>query len=140
MIYATIVRLHACAAGYGEQPEQVLGRSAGGFTSKIHAKVNALGNLLKFVITAGQVSNITQASNLPADLQNAHVLGDKGCHSKNLKIILKNNNCKFVIPSKIYTIEPWNYDKHLYKECHLIECFFQTLSILDACFRDLIKP
>ena len=113
MIDATIVRAHACAAGYGEQPEQWLSRSAGGFTSKIQAKVDALGNLLKFVITAGQVSDITQTGNLLAEMHNAHVLGDKGYHSRGLKIMLKNNNCKFVIQPKINTIEPLNYDKHL---------------------------
>ena len=38
---ATVVRAHACAAGYGEQDEQGLGRSKGGFTSKINVTVDA---------------------------------------------------------------------------------------------------
>ena len=42
MINSTIVRAHACAAGLEKQGEQGLGRSKGGFSSKIHAKVNAL--------------------------------------------------------------------------------------------------
>jgi len=52
MIDSTIVRAHACAAGLGKQGEQGLGRSKGGFTSKIHAKVDALGLPLKFIVTA----------------------------------------------------------------------------------------
>ena len=88
MIDATIVRVYACAAGYGEQPEQGLGRSAGGFISKIHAKVDTLGNLLKFVVTPGQTSDITQAHNLLSDVYNAQVLGDKGYSSK----IIKSNS------------------------------------------------
>ena len=134
MIDATIVRAHACAAGYGEQPEQGLGRSAGGFTSKIHAKVDALGNLLKFVVTAGQVSDITQAHSLLADVHDAHVLGDKGYHSKDLKTMLESNDCNVVIPPKINTIEPWDYDKHLYKERHLIECFFSKIKYFRRVF------
>ena len=50
IIDGTIVRAHACAAGYGKgsQTQEALGRSKGGFTTKIHALVDALGNPLKF--------------------------------------------------------------------------------------------
>ncbi|MBK8755061.1 MAG: transposase [Candidatus Competibacteraceae bacterium] len=41
-------RAHACAAGaisrLADLPDQALGRSKGGFSSKIHALVDALGN------------------------------------------------------------------------------------------------
>src|SRR5439155_26772903 len=39
MIDGTIARAHACASGYGKgtQEEQALGRSKGGFSTKIHA-------------------------------------------------------------------------------------------------------
>ena len=58
MIDSTIVRTHACAAG-DMQDKQALGRSAGGFTTKIHALVDALGNPLKFILTPGQRSDHT---------------------------------------------------------------------------------
>jgi hypothetical protein len=46
MMDATIVRSHACASGYGKNTpdQQALGRSKGGYTTKIHALVDALGN------------------------------------------------------------------------------------------------
>ena len=49
MIDATIIRSHACAAGYKKnaQSQEALGRSKGGFSTKIHALVDALGNPLK---------------------------------------------------------------------------------------------
>ena len=68
MIDATIVRAHQCAAGYGNQEEEGLGRSKGGFTTKIHAAVDALGNPLKFIITPGQRSDVTQAEELIGDI------------------------------------------------------------------------
>jgi len=61
MIDTTIVRAHACAAGYGKQEDEGLGRSRGGFTSKIHAKVDALGNPLQFILTPGQTASKTSA-------------------------------------------------------------------------------
>ncbi len=57
-----IVRVHACSSGYikGNQEEAALGKSKGGFSTKIHALVDALGNPLKFILTAGQRNDITQ--------------------------------------------------------------------------------
>ena len=40
---------------------QALGRSQGGLTTKIHVRLEALGRLLSFIVTAGQVGDITQA-------------------------------------------------------------------------------
>ena len=53
MIDATIVRAQACAAGYkkNSQDQEALGRSRGGFSTKIHALVDALGNPLYFILT-----------------------------------------------------------------------------------------
>jgi transposase len=45
MIDSTIIRAHACAAGLTKesQSSEALGRSKGGFTTKIHAVVDGLG-------------------------------------------------------------------------------------------------
>ncbi len=62
MIYGTIVRAHACCAvGYRKNSaeEEALGRSKGGFSTKIHALTDAFGNLLKFIVTPGQRQEIT---------------------------------------------------------------------------------
>lgn len=64
-------------AGYGKQEEESLGRSRGGFTSKIHAKVDELGNPLQFIITPGQVSDVTQAKYLLKGVFNSYVIADK---------------------------------------------------------------
>ena len=66
MIDGTIVRAHACSAGYKKNSgaQEALGRSKGGFTTKIHALVDALGNPLKFTLTPGQRNDITQAETL----------------------------------------------------------------------------
>lgn len=66
LIDSTITRAHACAAGAaGSSAEkEALGRSKGGFTTKIHAITDALGNPLDFILTGGQASDIGQAENL----------------------------------------------------------------------------
>ena len=127
MIDATIVRAHACAAGYGDQEQQGLGRSKGGFTSKIHAKVDALGNPLKFINTPGQTGDMTQAKALIHDTKDCYVLADKGYDSDDLRLTLEENGCISVIPGRSNRIVPIEYDKHVYKERHLVEFLFSKM-------------
>ncbi len=129
MIDATIVRAHPCAAGYkkGQQDQEALGRSKGGFTTKIHAVVDALGQALRFTLTPGQRHDITQASSLLKGFENAHVIADKGYDSQALIDQLENQNCRPVIPPRSNRKTPREYDKHVYKERHLIECFFNKI-------------
>jgi glutamate 5-kinase len=44
--------------------EQGLGRSKGGFSSKLHAACDALGNPVRFFVTAGQRSDYVKALDL----------------------------------------------------------------------------
>jgi transposase len=55
LLDSTIVRAHPCAAGAakknGNQADQALGRSRGGFSTKIHVSVDGLGNPLRLILT-----------------------------------------------------------------------------------------
>lgn len=126
MIDATIVRAHACSAGYkkNSQKKEALGRSKGGFTTKIHALTDALGNPLKFILTPGQRHDITQAKSLCENITASALIADKGYDSKDFAQSLKDQNCDPNIPSKSNSKQPRHYDEHLYKERHAIECFF----------------
>jgi transposase len=134
MIDATIVRAHACAAGYGNQKTEGLGRSSGGFTSKIHTKVDALGNPLQFIVTPGQTSDVIQAKHLLNGVFDAQVLADKAYDSKKVRMQIKNQNCTDVIPSRSNSLEPIDYDRHIYKERHAIECFFGKIKYFRRVF------
>ncbi len=126
MVDATIVRSHACSAGYAKdsQDQQALGRSKGGFTTKIHATVDALGNPVKFILTPGQRNDITQAERLTENLEDTIVIADKGYDSTSFVESLQNKGCTVVIPSKKNRKIQRSYDKHVYKERHLVEGFF----------------
>ena len=126
IIDGTIIRAHPCSAGYRKfsQTQEALGRSKGGFSTKIHAIVDALGNPLKFVLTPGQRNEITQAKALTENVVNSTVVADKGYDSNAFIANLESNGCKVVIPPKRNRKVQRDYDKHLYKERHLIECFF----------------
>ena len=126
MIDATIIRAHSCSAGYKKesQMEQALGRSKGGFTTKIHALVDALGNPIKFILTPGQRNEITQAESLIQDISHSTLLADKGYDSLAFINTVENQMCTPVIPARKNRRQQRDIDEYLYKERHLIECFF----------------
>lgn len=141
MIDATIVRAHACSAGYKKdsQDQEALGRSKGGFTTKVHALVDALGNPLKFILTPGQRHDITQANSLVQDLENTMLLADKGYDSNALVEQLEGQKCIAVIPPKKNRKYKRDYDEYVYKNAIWLNVFLEKSNILDEYFRDLTK-
>jgi transposase len=129
MIDATIIRAHACAAGYnkGGNEAQALGRSKGGFTTKIHVLVDGLGNPVKFTLTAGNRKDVTQAAELLKEQRDTVVLADKGYDSQALVDTLESQGCTAVIPSKKNAKNPRKIDGEQYKERFLVEAFFSKI-------------
>ena len=73
IIDSTIVRAHQHASGRKRGTQnQAIGRSRGGLTSKVHIAVDGLGNPLRFILTGGQVGDVTQAEELIADVAGAN--------------------------------------------------------------------
>src|SRR5262245_37824254 len=61
---------------------EALGRSRGGFGTKVHTAVNGLGLPVKIALTPGQDADVTQARTLLADLPFEVVIADKGYDSQ----------------------------------------------------------
>lgn len=118
-----------CGSGKkrGGQESQALGRSRGGFSSKIHACVDALGNPLRFLLTGGQRHDITQAEDLIADFDFERVIADRSYDAEEFLHLIAEKKAEAVIPPRKNRKEPREYDLHLYKERHLIECFFNKI-------------
>jgi transposase len=105
------------------QAGQALGRSRGGFSTKIHVNVDGLGNPLRFLLTGGQRHDITQAEALIADYEFERVIADRSYDSDDFLQVIAEKEAEAVIPPRKNRKEDREYDKHLYKERHLVECF-----------------
>ena len=103
---------------------EALGRSRGGFSTKIHALTDALGNPLDFVLTGGQAADITQAEALLPDEPMDAVVADKGYDADAFVATVTARGATAVIPPRRNRRQPREYDRHRYKERHRIECFF----------------
>ena len=111
----------------GRQNEQCLGRSRGGFSSKIHLLVDALGFLLQFILTGGERHDLSQAESLLAPFHFGAVIADKGYSSDRLRELLTAKQVEVVIPPRRYRRQPHDYDRLRYKERNIVERFINRI-------------
>ena len=104
-----------------------MGRSRGGFSTKIHVSLNPLGEPLVLKLTAGQESDTKQFFDLVDDYRPDSVMGDMGYDSNANREFVESIDAEVVIPSSKSRKEPIPYDKHLYKERNLVERYFNKL-------------
>ena len=111
----------------GRQNEQCLGRSRGGFSSKIHLLIDALGFPLQFILTGGERHDLSQAESLLAPFHFDAVIADKGYSSDRLRELLTARQVEVVIPSRRYRRQPRDYDRIRYKKRNIVERFINRI-------------
>ncbi|CAK0770499.1 transposase [Gammaproteobacteria bacterium] len=132
LIPQSTVRIPARRDAAGNNAEdEALGRSRGGFSTKIHAITDALGNPLDFVLTGGQASDVKQAEPLLALTPEGTqaFCGDKGYDSDALVQAIEALEMEAVIPPCSNRTEPRECNWFIYTERHLIECFFNKINL-----------
>lgn len=99
----------------------------GGWTTKIHAVVDALGNPLRIILSVGQRADSTQAESLLAGYETDALLADRGYDANELIEWLEQANTEVVIPSKKNRLVERQIDENLYKDRNKVERFFNKL-------------
>ena len=124
----TVIRAHQHAAGAaGGQADQAPGRSAGGFSTKIHALTDALGYPVRIILTAGQVHDSVPAKELLREQPAEYVIADRAYDSDDLIGFKISQGSVPVIPSRRNRKQPREYDRHIFRERHLVEIFFNKI-------------
>jgi transposase len=120
----------ASARGGGSKKggaDQALGRSRGGFSTKIHIAVDALGNPVELILTAGQEADVTQAEAMIEARDADAYIADKAYDSDAVVRKIQEQGAEAVIPSKKNRKHLRDYDKHLYKERKKVEWFINLI-------------
>jgi len=104
-----------------------LGRSAGGFSTKIHVSVDGLANLLRVRLSPGQRHDVTQAAALVDGLRSKHVIADRGYAVVDFLEFIVEQGAHAVIPPNQRALTKHEYDTWLYRERHLVECLINKL-------------
>ena len=103
--------------------------SRGGRTTKNHAIVDGLGNPVEFLLSRGNEHDSTHAIELlsKVNISESNILADKAYGSKAIREYITEQNTVYTIPPRSCNSEQWFCDWWIYKERHLVECFFQKL-------------
>lgn len=113
------------------EKNQCVGITRGGRNTKIHAVVDALGNPIHVQLSSGDIHDSIIAEDVldHVDLKpnETTVLADKAYGSFSFRVYISDRETDFCIPPKSNSADPWYCDWSLYKERHLVECFFNKL-------------
>ena len=125
LLDSSVVRAHQHAAGaQGGQKAEALGRSRGGFSTKIHAATDTRGRPLRILVTGGQRHDVTAAPALVEGPNAGKVLADKAYDADTLLRLIEEQGGIAVIPSRSNRREPRALDTETYKSRNAIERFF----------------
>jgi transposase len=112
----------------GDAAAQGLGRSRGGFSTKLHVLVDALGNPLRFTLTSGAAGDNPQAIPLLDGIRAGEVIADRGYDAdKTLAHIQGTMGAIATIPPKKSRTVQRDCDYAAYRERHLVECLIGKL-------------
>jgi transposase len=78
-------------------------------------------------LTGGQAHDITQAPDLLADLDTEYVIADRGYAAQALVDQIVQSGAQAVIPPHQRAKVEREYDRWLYRERHLVECFINKI-------------
>ena len=107
--------------------DEGVGTSRGGRNSKMHALVDLRGRLVRFLVTPGNVHDITPAPELVAGIGGAFVVADKGYDSDAFRELVRAGGGRSAIPKRkgAKTSAPCN-TAH-YRKRHRVENFFARI-------------
>ena len=97
----------------GNQNQEALGRSRGGFSTKVHLRTDAKGRPLVFELTGGQAHEVKGYDGLMElfEAQPEKLLGDKGYDADAIRDDLEERGIEPVIPPKANRKEAIPYDR-----------------------------
>ena len=131
----SVVRAHRCASGMIEQSEEndklvALGRSRGGYATKIHVLCDGRGTLLGVTLTGGQRHESTEFKNLMGQCEmSLHryesrpdaIAGDKGYSSDAIREHIEYRSIEPVIASRSNETRDDSFDRASYRNRNIVE-------------------
>ena len=121
------------------QQREALGRSKGGFSTKIHLRCDGNIKPVTFLLTVGERHEAVMFEQLMAQgavkrprvgrprLRPKRVVGDKGYSSGNIRRYLRRRGIRLTIPRKSNERRRGKFDKSIYRPRNRVERCFNRL-------------
>lgn len=130
-IDASYVKVHGSGTNpAGGQQFQAMGPSRGGTTTKIHALVDGKGRVLKLLLSAGNVADVSMAPELIEGLEETAfttLAADKGYDSDSLRELLIEYDIFPCFSLNTTRKEKRPFHRGYYRKRHLVENLFAVL-------------
>jgi transposase len=104
-----------------------LGRSRGGFSTKLHVVVDTKARPLYVTLTPGQQHESTVAEDLIDHSQGRAFIADTGYDADRIVDAVRSKGMKPVICMNPMRKNRWRLDRKLYRRRYLVEVFFHDL-------------
>ena len=119
------IKIHQDAANpAGGQTAQAMGRTKGGFNSKLAAVVDAVGRAVGLSLAPGPQHDLRACAPLMPHLDGKWVVGDKGFDSAAFRADLVRTGAMVCIPPRSTRRTDYYFSRLLYKHRHTVENFF----------------
>ena len=105
-----------------------MGRSRGGLTTKIHARVDAKGRPVRLILSPGNDHDVTCTEALLDGLEpHAIVIADKGYDADRVRQHIRAQGAVPNIPNKSNRKKRYRWKKSIYRQRNHVERFFNKL-------------
>jgi transposase len=108
----------------GGQTAQAMGRTKGGFNTKLAAVVDAVGRAVDLSLAPGQEYDVHACRPLAPHLAGKWVLDDKGFDSTEFRTDLVRTGAMVCIPPRSTRRIDYYFSRRLYRHRHTVENFF----------------
>ena len=128
---STYIKLHQHAHGArGGTEYQSVGKTKGGWNTKLAAAVDERGRVVALLIFSGQCSEGAAAKELLPKLAKTLIfVGDKGFDSDEVRSLIEENGSIACIPPRSNRTSYRWHDQDFYAKRHKVENFFQRLKV-----------
>ena len=127
-----------CRCKKSSPEREALGRSRGGFSTKIHVRCEGTGRLITFLLTPGQESDINQAENLmetgairrrsgQVRLRPQRLVADKGYTSSAFRNYLHRKHIRCTIARRSNERRRGSFNKQDYRKRNVVERLINRL-------------
>jgi len=128
MIDTSIVRVHQHGASIADNTEQLMGRSRGGLTTKIHACVDRKGLPVRVALTTGEAHDNRLVFTILSGLKpGAMLLAGRGYDADWIRALVSQRGAWANMPPKRNRTEPVCFSPYLYRARNLAERYFNMI-------------